>query len=157
MKISWALQNPILDYLKIKASWGQLGSDAINARFLYLSRYSTVANNYAFGGTTYPGLNPTASNPTVSWETSTKSDVGFEARLFKGKLDVEFDYFYEKRADILAVRSSQIPSTYGGPLPAENVGEVENKGLEITLGHTNRINNDLTYNIKANLTLARIK
>ena len=147
----------ILDYLKIKASWGQLGSDAINARFLYLSRYSTVANNYAFGGTTYPGLNPTASNPNVSWETSTKSDLGFEARLFKGKLDVEFDYFYEKRQDILAVRSSQIPATYGGPLPAENVGEVENKGLEITLGHTNRINNDLTYNIKANLTLAKNK
>ncbi|HEU5164967.1 MAG TPA: TonB-dependent receptor [Chitinophagaceae bacterium] len=163
--VGWIISNenfmgflkPQLDYLKLKASWGQLGSDAINARFLYLSRYSTVANNYAFGGTTYPGLNPTASNPTVSWETSTKTDVGFEARLFRGKLDVEFDYFYEKRADILAVRSAQIPSTYGGPLPAENVGEVENKGIEITLGHNNRISNDLTYNIKANLTFARNK
>lgn len=147
----------ILDYLKLRASWGQLGSDAINARFLYLSRYSTVANNYAFGGTIYPGLNPTASNPTVSWETSTKTDIGFEARLFKGKLDIEVDYFMEKRQDILAVRSSQIPASYGGPLPAENVGEVENKGIEISLGHTNRINSNFTYNIGANVTYAKNK
>jgi TonB-linked SusC/RagA family outer membrane protein len=146
-----------LDYLKIRGSWGQLGSDAINARFLYLSRYSTVANNYAFGGTTLPGLNPTASNPIVSWETSTKTDVGFEARLLKGKLDVEFDYFMEKREDILALRSSQIPSTYGGPLPAENVGKVDNKGIELSLGHTNTISKNLTYNVKANLTYAKNK
>src|SRR5258706_2984904 len=128
-----------LDYLKIKGSWGQLGSDAINARFLYLSRYSTVANNYAFGGTTLPGLNPTAANPIVSWERSTKTDVGFEARLLKGKLDVEFDYFMEKRDDILALRSSQIPSTYDGTLRAENTGEVDNKRHELKPCHTNTV------------------
>ena len=146
-----------IDYLKLKGSWGQLGSDAINARFLFLSRYSTVANNYAFGGTTLPGLNPTAANPTVAWETSTKSDIGLEARLLKGMLDVEIDFFNERRKDILAVRSAQIPASYGGPLPAENVGEVENKGIELTLGHRNRISKDLSYNVGGNLTWAKNK
>jgi TonB-linked SusC/RagA family outer membrane protein len=146
-----------IGYLKLKGSWGQLGSDAINARFLYLSRYSTVGNNYAFGGVSLPGLNPTASNPIVTWETSTKTDVGFEARLLKGLLDIEFEYFFEKRSDILAVRSAQIPATYGGPLPAENVGETENKGIELVLGHTNRISKDLTYNIRGNMTIAKNK
>jgi TonB-linked SusC/RagA family outer membrane protein len=148
---------PIVDYLKIKASWGKLGSDAINARFLYLSRYSTVANNYAFGGISLPGLNPVAANPAVTWETSTKSNIGLEARILKGLLDVEIELFKEKREDILAVRSSQIPATYGGPLPAENVGEVENKGVEITLGHTGRITNGLSYTIRGNFTYAKNK
>lgn len=146
-----------VDYLKIKGSWGQLGSDAINARFLYLSRYSTVANNYAFGGTTLPGLNPTASNPTVTWETSTKTDIGLEAGFKNGLITVELDYYSELRKDILAVRSSQIPSTYGGPLPAENVGEVENKGIELTISHRKRLNKDLTYVVSANMTYARNK
>jgi len=148
---------PVVDYLKIKASWGKLGSDAIDARFLYLSRYSTVANNYAFGGISLPGLNPVASNPAVSWETSTKSNIGLEARVLNGLLDVELEVFKEKRADILAVRSSQIPATYGGPLPAENVGEVENKGIEVTLAHSKRISRDFSYNVRANLTFARNK
>jgi TonB-linked SusC/RagA family outer membrane protein len=146
-----------VDYLKFKASWGQLGSDAINARFLYLSRYSTVANNYSFGGTSLPGLNPTASNPTVTWETSTKTDVGFETRLLKGLIELEVEYFNERRNDILALRSAQIPATYGGPLPAENVGEVQNHGLEVTVGHYKRINNNLSYRVGGNLTIAKNK
>lgn len=146
-----------VDFLKLKASWGQLGSDAINARFLYLSRYSTVANNYAFGGVIVPGLNPTASNPKVTWETSTKTDIGLEARFLRGLISMELDLFMERRADILAVRSAQIPATYGGPLPAENVGEVENKGVELTLTHRNTINRSLSYWVSGNITYAKNK
>jgi TonB-linked SusC/RagA family outer membrane protein len=148
----------IIDYLKIKGSWGQLGSDRINVPHIYyIPRYGAVSNNYPFGGTSLPGLNPIASNPIVGWEKSTKTDIGFEARLFKGLIDLEVDFFKELRTDILAQRAAQIPATYGAPLPAENVGEVENKGIEITLGHYKRISNDLSYNIKGNLTYAKNK
>ena len=161
--VGWVISNEdfmdglrgTVDFLKLKGSWGQLGSDAINARFLYLSRYSTVANNYAFGGTVVPGLEPTASNPVVTWETSTKTDIGLEAGFKNGLINVELDVFSEKRKDILAIRSAQIPASYGGPLPAENVGEVENKGIEITLSHRKRISADLSYVVSANLTYAR--
>ncbi len=163
--VGWVISNEnffdglrgAVDYLKLKGSWGQLGSDAINARFLFLSRYSTVANNYAFGGTIVPGLNPTASNPLVTWETSTKTDIGIEAGFKNGLITFELDLYKELREDILAVRSSQIPSTYGGPLPAENVGEVENKGIEITISHRKRLSQDLTYNVSANMTYAKNK
>jgi TonB-linked SusC/RagA family outer membrane protein len=148
-----------VDFLKVKGSWGKLGSDALGggARFLYLARYGTVANTYAFGGAVVPGLNPTAANPLVTWETSTKTDIGLEARLLKGLLGVEFEVFMEDREDILATRFAQIPSTYGGPLPAENVGSVENRGFELTLTHSNSINKDLSYNIRGNLTVAKNK
>lgn len=148
-----------VDYLKVRGSWGQLGNDAIgnNSRFLYLASYGNVANNYAFGGTSLPGLNPTAANPDVTWETSTKTDIGIEARFLKGMFGLEVDVFKEKRTDILTTRFAQIPSTYGGPLPGENVGEVENKGIELTLSHNKAINANFSYNVKGNLTIAKNK
>lgn len=148
-----------VNYLKVKGSWGKLGSDALGggARFLYLARYGTVANTYAFGGNAVPGLNPTAANPLVTWETSTKLDVGFEARVLKGMFGIEFDFFKEDRDDILATRFAQIPATYGGPLPAENIGITENKGIELTLTHNKAINKDLSYNVMANLTVSKNK
>lgn len=148
-----------VNYLKLKGSWGKLGSDALGggARFLYLARYGTVANTYAFGGNVVPGLNPTAANPLVTWETSTKTDIGLEARVLNGLLGVELDFFKEDREDILATRFAQIPATYGGPLPAENIGITENKGIELTLTHNKSINKDLSYNLSANLTVAKNK
>lgn len=147
-----------VDYLKIKGSWGKLGNDALpGARFLYLGQYTTVANTYAFGGASVPGLNPTASNPIVHWETSTKMDVGFEARILRGMFNVEFDYFKEDREDILATRFAQIPSSYGGPLPAENIGKTVNKGIELTISHYNTINKDWSYNVSGNITIAKNK
>ncbi|MEI9943577.1 MAG: hypothetical protein WDN26_05095 [Chitinophagaceae bacterium] len=59
-----------------------------------------------------------ASNPIVEWETSTKSDIGVEARLLKGLFNIEIDLYKEIRTNILAQRSSQVPATYGAPLPA---------------------------------------
>ncbi|MEI9810026.1 MAG: SusC/RagA family TonB-linked outer membrane protein [Bacteroidota bacterium] len=146
-----------LDFLKIKGSWGQLGSDRIDGHFLYIPRYSAVSNNYPFGGTTLPGLNPNAYNPIVNWEVSTKTDIGLEARFLKGLFELEFDYFMEQRKDILATRATQIPLAYGGPLPAENVGEVENKGIELTLRHTKRLSGDLSYTVSGNFTYAKNK
>ncbi|HTE23906.1 SusC/RagA family TonB-linked outer membrane protein [Flavitalea sp.] len=147
-----------LDYLKIKGSWGKLGNDLLpGSRFYYLTSYNTVANNYAFGGTIVPGLNPNAFNPIVEWETSTKTDIGLEARFFGGKLGLEFDYFMEDRDGILATRSAQIPSSYGGPLPAENIGKVQNRGIELTLTHENRISKDWSYNLGGNFTFTSNK
>lgn len=149
----------VLDYLKLKGSWGKLGNDALgeDIRFLYLSRYGTVNQTYAFGGAIVPGLNPTAANPFVTWETSTKTDIGLEARFLKGMFGVEFDFFNEDRNDILATRFAQIPASFGGPLPAENIGETNNRGIELTLTHDKRVSNSFSYNLKGNLTLTKNK
>ncbi|MEO5564582.1 MAG: TonB-dependent receptor [Chitinophagaceae bacterium] len=147
-----------VDYLKLKGSWGQLGNDKLSlAHIYYIPRYGAVSNNYSFGGTSLPGLNAIASNPIVEWETSTKSDIGLEARFLKGLIDIELDFFNEKRSNILATRGPQVPSTYGAPLPAENVGEVQNRGIEFTISHRKRITADLSYNASANITYAKSK
>ncbi len=148
-----------VDYLKVKGSWGKLGNDAISGvnRFYYLAQYNSVANTYAFGGTSLPGLNPTASNPLVHWETSTKTDIGLEARFLKGMFGLELDFFKEERFDILATRGAQIPAAYGGPLPAENLGKVLNKGIELTITHYKAISANLSYNLRGNFTVAKNK
>ena len=165
--LGWVISNEafmdgtkgVLDYLKVKGSWGKLGNDALGsgARFLYLARYGTVNNTYAFGGAIVPGLNPTAANPLVTWETSTKTDIGLEARFLNGLFGVELDYFNENRNDILATRFAQIPASYGGPLPAENIGETNNKGIEVTVTHDQKISSNWSYNLRANLTLTKNK
>lgn len=148
----------ILDFLKIRGSWGKLGNDAIGgSRFLYLARYNTVNNNYAFGGNIVPGLNPTAANPIVAWEQSAKTDIGFDARFMKGLLGLEVSFFNENRTGILATRSALIPSNFGGPLPAENIGSTQNKGVEVTATHDRTISKNLSYNVRGNITYTKNK
>ncbi len=154
----------VLDYLKIKASWGKLGNDKLlgdradaAGRFLYYARYNSVPGTYAFGGNIVPGLNPSAVNPIVSWENSTKTDVGFEARLWRGMLGMDVSFFMERRSNILALRAAEVPIAFGGPLPVENIGEVDNRGVEINLTHDRRITQDLSYFVRGNITLTKNK
>jgi TonB-linked SusC/RagA family outer membrane protein len=147
-----------VDYLKIKASYGKLGSDRIPSRFGYYNRYDLVPNNYPFGGVLANGLTPGAiANPNVTWETSTKTDVGFETRLFKNLLGIDFTYFKEDRKDILGTRGLSVPLSFGANLPSENIGKVTNQGIELVLSHNNRISNDFSYFVSGNITYARNK
>ena len=145
-------------YLKLKGSYGKLGSDRIGSRFGYYNRYNLVNNNYIFGNTLVNGLTPGAiANPDLTWETSTKSDIGFESRFFGNLLGIDFTYFAEKRDDILATRSLSVPLSFGAALPSENIGTVKNKGIELNLSHDNQINNNLNYFLRGNFTIARNK
>lgn len=147
-----------LSYLKLKASYGKLGSDRIPSRFGYYNRYNLVANDYPFGGTLVNGLTPGAiANPNVTWETSTKSDAGIEARFLDNLFGVDFVVFNERRTDILTTRSLSVPLTFGAELPSENIGIVENRGIELTLNHDNRISNNWSYFIRGNVTYAKNK
>ena len=146
-----------IDFLKIRASYGQLGNDNIEESYAYLSAYS-IGTAYNFGGTDvlglYPGVLP---NPTYTWEVLRTTNVGFEASLWNDLLGIELDVFKQNRTNILAQRQLSISSTYGFPgLPPENIGEVENHGFELVLTHFNRINK-LNYKIRGNVSFARNK
>jgi hypothetical protein len=147
----------LIDFLKLRASYGILGNDRLGGeRFLYLQSYF-VSGSAVFGNA---NVQPTIvegrlSNPNVTWETVKKLNIGLDATLLKGKLTAVVDYFFDKRSDILASRNLSVPSLLGVALPVENLAKVNNSGVEITLGHRNRISNDLGYSIGGNLTYAR--
>jgi len=140
-----------VDDLKLRFSMGQTGNDRINA-YQHFQTYS-FTGNYVFGSTNQSGIRAgTIANPDVTWEVSTKTDIGLETTLWKGLLGLDVTLFKELRTNILTARNLSIPNTLGiSSLPAENIGEAESKGYEIVLSHRKRVNK-FNYRISANMS-----
>jgi hypothetical protein len=94
----------------------------------------------------------------LTWSTTHLYNIGFDLEMWRGKLGVELDVFYQQTSDILEPVAANFPSSLGGYYPAiENSGKVENRGFEITLKHNNRINSDWHYALKGSFSYARNK
>lgn len=153
-----------VDYLKLRGSWGKSGnlasaSGTAPAAFQFLSAYTLRGNAYSFGdGNLVQGsFVDFEANPNITWEKANKTDVGVEARLWKGVLRVEADYFYEKRTDMLLNPDIIVPQEYGLRIAQQNAGIMENRGFEFTLGSTKRFRNGLQFSVEGNFTYARNK
>jgi TonB-linked SusC/RagA family outer membrane protein len=144
-----------LSNLKLRASWGQFGNDKVYP-FYYKQGY-TYSNGYMVGSTYYTGIMDTGiPNESITWETATNTNCGLDFGIFDGKLSGEFDYFYKKTEGILITRNASVPMTFGSSLPKENLGIVDNHGIESTLryrGNTGK----LIYEVEGNLTYATSK
>lgn len=144
--------------LKLRASYGQVGNDAI-AAFQNLRLYTLNSMGYCYGTTQSAtqglaaGVSP---NPNITWEVAKLSNIGLDASFWKGLLGIQVDVFKQNRSNILATRDLAIPVYTGLILPYENIGRVENKGFELILSHTNTIG-DFTYRIAGNVAYAKSK
>lgn len=142
-----------MDFLKIRASWGQNGNSDIT-NFQYLSTIAFDAqNSYVFGTdkvtqTTgaYANILP---NKDISWETSEQLDLGIDARFFNSRLGLAFDYYHKVTKDWLV--QAPILASYGTGAPYINGGDIVNKGFEIALNWNERIR-DFNYGINFNLS-----
>jgi TonB-linked SusC/RagA family outer membrane protein len=147
-------QLPAINFLKLRGSWGQMGNDQI-ATYQYLSTYGF--RSYIIGNVETKTLFETKiPNTNIKWEVATNSDIGLEGSLFNDKVTFELDYFYNKRTDILWVKNASVPQSTGLTLPAQNIGEVENKGFDFTVGYRNQIG-DFKYNVGVNGGYAKNK
>lgn len=145
----------VLSNLKIRASWGKFGNDRVEP-FYYLAGYE-FDNGYMLGGNYQTGIIDSGiPNENITWETATSYNYGIDFGLFKGKLAGEFDYFHKDTEGILITRSASVPYTFGSDLPKENLGVVENYGLETILTWRERIGN-FSYEIGGNVTYATSK
>lgn len=146
-----------LSNLKIRGSWGKMGNDYLEQSFQYLTMY-TLADGSVFNGTQYQGISQAnAPNPYITWEKAETFDIGLETGFLNNRLTFEFDLFKTKRSDILTTRNASVPGFTGLTLPAENIGETENKGLEMMLGFRDNPTKDFSYSVSGNLTYARNK
>jgi len=145
-----------VSYLKIRASYGELGNDRVYP-YQYLQSYS-FGNNYVFGSNDAPGIYPnTVPNPNITWEVSKKTDVGLVATLWNGLLGIDATYFLEHRSNILVQPNLSVSNIYGYPsLPSENIGRVNNHGYELVLTHKQTFTN-WSYSISGNIAYARSK
>lgn len=139
-----------LDFLKIRASWGTNGNDKITEN-QYLSLMSLTNAQYNFGSTegqletgAYPSTNATLN---LKWETSVQTDLGFDARLLNGHLNVNFDLYNKTTTDWL-IKNTGVPATAGvSSYPYINGGKVANKGAELQVNYNNAIGKDFHYTI----------
>jgi TonB-linked SusC/RagA family outer membrane protein len=143
--------------LKIRASWGKLGNDAIPA-FQYLATYK-YGTGYFFGANAtnqYAGLQlATTPNPNITWEVANDRNIGLDAILLNNKLSISADYFNNVRSNILIVPTASIPTFTGLTLPDENLGVVSNKGFEIEANYQNKVNPDWSYSIDGNISYSK--
>jgi TonB-linked SusC/RagA family outer membrane protein len=130
----WRLKT--VNFLKIRASWGQNGNDRIGDY-----SFTTVVNNgqnYTFGPSetiTNGAVALTSANPDLKWETSTQTDLGLDAELWQGRVQFTADYYRKKTSDMLY--AAPIPLVAGTAAPIQNVATAENRGLELSLNYRN--------------------
>ncbi|GAA5219671.1 SusC/RagA family TonB-linked outer membrane protein [Membranihabitans marinus] len=143
-----------VDDFKIRAGYGQLGNDEVTKN-AYLSLVNQRPNHvWGTTGDGYGNIYKSAvvmglSNPTLSWETTTTFNIGFDAVFFKS-LSMSFEY-YDKLTEGL-LQDVTIPLSSGiinGP--ESNVGDVSNRGIELNLSYSNSIG-EVWYSVGGNLT-----
>lgn len=128
---------PFISFAKVRASWGQTGNDLIDP-YQYLASYTFndlmyLTNN---GTTMNQALKEgVAPNQNVTWETATQKNIGFDLQFLNGDLAFTIDYFYNKRSDILWKRNASVPGTSGLVLPDENLGKVQNQGVDFNIDY----------------------
>ncbi len=150
---------PFISQLKLRSSYGLVGSDGTNGVYSYQQVYTVGGNNTSFGinHTAYPGVTEgILPNNNVTWEKERKLDIGLDFALFKDRLTGAIDYFYNNRYDILTSRGA-VSTIIGQSLPLVNLGETENKGIELELGFRDRIGGDFAYQVGGTYSLARNK
>jgi TonB-linked SusC/RagA family outer membrane protein len=138
-----------INFLKFRGSFGNLGNQNVGGFYPFASTFQP-GQNYYFGGVTNAGYAVnTASNPNISWETSSQSNLGIDMGLLKNKLTITADFFKKKLGDMII--PVPIPILAGQNPPLVNAGSMENKGWELGLTYKNKFK-DFKYEITANLS-----
>lgn len=160
---SFLRNSEVLTWFKIRASVGQVGNDQIpSTRFIYLATINSGANGYGNLGVNFDqgagGIGEgRMANQDVTWEVSTKYNVGIETGFFNS-LKINADFFYERRENIfLAPQFSEISGLPKDYTNYANMGLMENRGFEVSAEYVKRFNKDLTISVRGNFTFARNK
>ncbi len=138
--------------LKVRLTAGSVGNANIPA---YTSIATINSNGYYLGNplSAVNGLSPSQlSNPDLTWETTTQYNAGVDLGLLKNRINLTADVYYKKTTNLFISGSGLIPLSTGYSTVAENIGSLENKGLELSLTTINFQSHDFTW--KSNLIYA---
>lgn len=159
----WGDNNPV-NSLKIRGSVGKVGNDNLanqDIRFLYLTSMKTQgAQSYHFGDNMrfMPGIEEDQTgNENVTWEVATKTNIGLDLEMFRSKVVLQVDAFWEDREDILLQRV-QIPFVtgfYPWVIPYANLGKAKNRGIDGMLEVKNSTSSGWYYSFRGNFTFAK--
>jgi TonB-linked SusC/RagA family outer membrane protein len=150
---------PVIDDLKLRFGYGQTGNQKIGDYNAFTTYRADIYHaGYPIDGSSSSpriGYDTQAyGNPKAKWETTTSSNLGIDASLFKSKLAVEIDVWTRKTSDMLFT----IPNTFtagDANAAAFNVGAMTNKGVDIGLNYRNSTTGGIRYSVGANYSTYR--
>ena len=139
---------------KLRAGWGIVGNDQI-ANYAFLGRVGNGAN-YPFGGVAQPGTFPASiENLSLKWEESSQTNFGIDLSLFESRIGITVDAYIKNTKDLLL--NAPLPTSSGFSSAIQNIGELQNKGLEFTVLTKNIKKENLQWNSSFNISFNRNK
>lgn len=140
--------NGVFDFLKLRASWGQLGNDKIDPS---AGERTTTLLTTVFDDILLTGNKSQSTFAFLEWERNEETNLGLTARMMDNKLSIDADYFIRDTKN--AVIPVSIPFIGGSVL--QNVGIIRNSGIELALNWSNQIDEGISYNIGANISTTK--
>jgi TonB-linked SusC/RagA family outer membrane protein len=155
--------NKVVSKLKLKATYGLVGNDAIGdsrIRFFYLANVNikntdrAYALGYNWGNFSQYGVSISRyADPNITWEISRKTNFGLELGLWNN-LELQIDWFMEGRSNIMMERKD-IPTTMGlQATPSANIGKANGGGVDISLDYNKSFTKDIWAVFRGNFTYA---
>lgn len=146
--VSW------LDFLKLRAGWGQNGNAQTINNFQWQGAFAfDTSSYYTFNGNPDQYVSGAAPsrlpNEDLTWETSEQLNIGLDARFLNGRLGFTADWYNKKTKDLLV--AVPVDPTTGFSTQMKNAGTVENKGIELSLSWNDKIGKDFQYNVGWNM------
>lgn len=155
---SWMKGIPNLDFLKVRAGWGQIGNDKINSDSFILKMFNSGPSfvDYVFGQNQQLANGAavlTYVNKGGKWETTEQVNAGVDFGIFNGLLGGNVDVFLRDTKEMLL--SVKAPAHVGNRYdPVANVGTVRNSGIELSLDHQNKIGK-INYTLNGNISFIK--
>ncbi len=137
--------NNVIDFLKLRGSWGELGNDHIQASD---GATTTSVVTTAINGVLVPGTVTSSTYSSLKWEVTEEKNIGLTAKLLKNRLSIDADYYIRDTKN--AAINVSIPAVGGSVL--KNVGVIRNSGFELAANWSNRISDKLSYNFGGNIS-----
>ncbi|SNR63211.1 TonB-linked outer membrane protein, SusC/RagA family [Maribacter sedimenticola] len=135
----------IIDFLKLRASWGELGNANVAAS---TGGITSTEVDAAFGDVRYPGLVTSSDFEALKWEVTAETNVGLTARLFDNKLTIDSDYFVRETRDaVIPVSRLLVPGE-----TRQNVGVIRNSGFEIVANWNQKVSDNFSFSVGGNFS-----
>jgi TonB-linked SusC/RagA family outer membrane protein len=153
----WKENLSFIDYFKLRATYGKMGMDPGDA-FQYINKYAldagmTFGTDKSIVTKIYQSV---IANANITWEKQATYNVGFDSQFLNQMFHLNAEFFYNRRSDILVKRDASVPAYTGLALPDENIGIVDNKGVEIDAGF-HKTFGDVRFDLSGNISWARNK
>lgn len=145
---------PLINNLKIRASYGSLGNQEVST-YEYIASMSTGQLDYLVDGQRLTTTNPPAPVAnTLTWESITTSNLGLDVNMLRNRLSIEADVYIRDTRDMLSV-GQQLPGVFGAGEPRINAADLRTKGFDLSIGWNDQFQlagKPFSYNVRGVLS-----